>query len=426
MVGDFRFGNKVLSDYAFGLNAQQFEVLTPDTSNPDKILYTINQFPRNLVKVKIQGFDIQDQDPANSGVNLKSFPFDLVLTDILEGSQGILIIENLAETKLFFEPTLTLTQGSDISINTSGTTVLEYIYSNGVYHFKSTYKPPSINYLDRPTLIIDNSVPPVPGRTFNTLRDCVRFIIVNARIHASDLMFEGDSSLDSVTVEIYPGLGEYKEPFLVTNFENIGVRFVGIVDANGNKPFFNATGTKVQFKRTVRITNSNVTLENLAFGRSDEGSVLFLAVRGSEVLVKDCRFENNSLDNSKGLIQSSMNSRVAVVGKLEVISASQQEGSFFIADSFSAINFQNVFANSDTIKAGKNNENGGMSIRTNSPITWDTIFQAKQYSFISVSSYIDGATDGTPRYNTGDILYSTFSKIESGSELTNNSTKFPG
>lgn len=427
VIRDFRVGNTILSDYAFGLNTQQFELLKGVTEN-SKLIFNINQYPRNLIKVKIEAEDVVD----SSGVELATlteFPFDLTFTNILEGAEGIIIVDNTTSaTKLKFEPTITIHSDSNISIRNNSKTVLSFVYESGIFYFQSDYKPISINLNHTIELDVDNSSAPIPGKRFETLKECIKYILTDARVSIYEGMFASDKAYETVIVNVYFGKGEYPEAFYVPKLESIGVKFRGISEA-GAKPIFNATGVVNQFNRTVNVYESrSIHIENLHFKRNDSGSTLFLATRNSEVSVENCGFENgiNPADGTstgKSLFQAN-NSRIAIHGELEIISAGQQEKTLLRADNGGSIRLHNVIADPNA----PNGKNRGtrLRIKVENPITWNTIFQASRYSGIFIDDYLDGNDDGTPRYTPGSILYQQLHNITTGAELENQSVNFPG
>lgn len=430
VIRDFRVGNTILSDYAFGLNTQQFELLNGVIEN-SKLIFSINQYPRNLIKVKIEAEDVVDSSGVES-VTLTEFPFDLTFTNILEGAEGIIIIDNTTSaTKLKFEPTITIHSDSNISIRDNSKTVLSFVYESGIFYFQSDYKPISINLNHTIELDVDNSSAPIPGKRFETLKECLKYILTDARVSIYDGMFASDQAFETVIVNIYFGNGEYPEAFYVPKLESIGVKFRGISEA-GAKPIFNATGVVNQFNRTVNVYESrSITIENLHFKRNDLGSTLFLATRNSQVTVENCRFENGmnlaadgtSTGNKKNLFQAS-NSIIGIYGELEIISAGQQEKTLLWAENGGEIRLRDVIG--DPNAPNGINRSTRLKIKVENPITWDTIFQASRYSRIFVTDYLDGNEDGTPRYTPGSILYQQLHNITTGAEVENRSVNFPG
>lgn len=425
VVRDFRVGNTILSAYAFGLNAQQFEVLE-GVNGGSKLLYTIDQYPLNLIKVRLEAQDIIDNtDPANP-VTLAEFPFDVSFTNILEGAQGLIIVDNsTATTKLRFEPTtIQVDEGSNLSIKKNGNTVLRFVHENGIFHIQSDYRPIWINLNKTIELEVNNSLEPTNSR-FLTIKDCVKYIIANAGASSYDKMFATDTAYETIIVNIHYGLGLYNEAFYVPNLGLTGVHFRGIPDAAGNKPVIDATNIINQFNRTVNVYGSkNVMFSNLHFKRGDNGSVLLLVTRDSRVTIENCTFENGSMEGPKSLIQAAANSQIRLFGEIEIISASGVEEKMFLASEFSKIGLTNMI--DDPNSPNGRNRNAGLSIKVNSPITWNTIFEASRYSQITTDDYLDGGSGETLRYNPGSILYQTLAKVETGAEVINNSLTFPG
>lgn len=420
VVRDFRVGNTILSAYAFGLNAQQFEVLE-GVNDGSKLLYTIDQYPLNLIKVKIESQNVIDNtDPANP-ITLTEFPFDLAFAKILEGAEGLIIVDNSATTKLRFEPTtIQIDGGSNLSIRENGNTVLRFVYENGIFHVQSDYKPISVNLNKTIELNVDNS--DVSGNSFISLTDCVKYILVNGRVSINKELFQNDRSYESVLVNVHYGNGEYNEALYLPLLESTGVTFTGISSNEGLKPVINATNISNQFERTVVLFDSrNITLKNLHFKRNDRGSVFVLATRNSSVKIINCTFENGSLDDPKGLFQAASSSKIGVHGKLEIISASGNEDIFMVSSSSSSCSLKNI------VSVPGGNRNAGLEITVNTPITWKTMFRASGYASIKIDDYLDGNNNaGTPNYNPGSILYHQLAHVTSGAKVTNNSLIFPG
>lgn len=425
VIRDFRIGNLILSDYAFGLNSQQFEILTAN-NNGSKFTYTIDQYPRNLIKVKVVAEDVFDStDPANP-VTLTEFPFDLVFTNILEGAEGIILVDNsTATTKLKFEPTIQIDVNSNLSIRENGNTILRFVYENGIFYIQSDYKPISVNLNKTIELDVDNSMEPIPNKRFNTLKNCIKYIIVNASISIYDGMFSADSAYESVIVNVHYGNGIYPDAFYVPRLGSTGVHFRGIPNASGLKPIIDATNITNQFRRTVNIYESRqVALSDLHFKRADKGSVMLLVTRDSNVRVQDCTFENADPADPKDLIQV-QRSFLRIGGEINIISASGNEGKMLVCDgNASSLGLSKTFSNPNNLNSGVSSM--GLSIKVNTPITWQTIFATSNYAKISVNGSLDDATDGIPNYNSGDILYTQLADVQSGAEVTNNSLSFPG
>lgn len=421
-VHDYRIGNLILSDYAFGLNSQQFELLTANNEGL-KFVYTIDQYPRNLIKAKVEAEDVVDSttDPENP-VTLTEFPFDLSFANILEGAEGIIIVDNsTSATKLKFQPTIPISLNSNISIRENGSTILRFIYENDLFYWESDYKPVSVNFKKQIELEIDNQSPAIPSLRFTSQKECMKYILENAGLQVYDDMFSRDSGGSSVKIYVQPRT--YEESFYVPRAGNIGVEFIGIIDSEtGKKPIFDATGIANQFSRCVNIYESrNITLKNLHFKRDDGGSSLLLSTRNSSATLIDCTLENGGIEpqDRKNIIQAAVGGSVRIAGDLKIISASGTEKILFSSTDQSSLIFDNI------IHTPTGNANGGMSVFTNQIVNFEIAFKASRYSKIEIGGYIDGGSDNE-RYISGSITYDTYSNIQTGAELENKSTKFPG
>ena len=413
------FGNTAYSVDLFGYADGAFEIAPYSILDTNQLLYQIEAFPRNLLKARIIAVEMEAGDAEDPTI-LESIEFDLAFPNgILEGSQGILAIEQgVIKTRLKFisNPSITISAESNLGIAPSGTTFWNYSFIDGKFYIQSSYNPISKVLSTQVTLVVDNSVSPSPG-IFSSLKTCVQWILENCSIVATDQLFSTDAPAASVIVEVHYGLGEYKEAFYLPNLQDIGVKFVGIPSPDGKLPVINATGIVNQFSRLINVNGSRrLFVEGIHFARHDKGSTLVLATRNSQIAFKDCTFENGDATDKKGFAQA-VNSQISFVGKIKLISASGLEGTFFISDD-GVITFSNVIA------TPTGNANGGLSVSANMVIEWETIFSCFNDGRVIISSHLDGVDNGTPRYDDR-IRYQSLSVLNSGGRFTNESTSFP-
>lgn len=397
-----------------------------DTTNPSALVATYAE-SRNLAKISINSLAIED--PISPPNILAESSVDINFPNIAEGDEGLIEIRNIeGETQLNLDEfKKNKIVSGDFQVKQPGTTVLRFVYLNGVYHFSGLGDQPKsaieTRQIELSVRINGDNLTGGLQRDFATPNGALAWIIKNAQFTADDQAFTSDQPRNSVTVKIYapePDLAkkEYLDTIHLPDLPNIGIHLLGINNSLGEQPIINATSKITQFGRGLFSRRSYyVTIENMHFKNDEE---LVTVTRHSSLILIDCTFESTNTVKPTSFFRAGRNSELRLVGRIKLISALGNHSTLIAVNRFSTVSLTPVVGTST------GNRNAKLSIVVEGNLNFQQIIEVEDFSRVIIDDYLDGADDGIERYQAGSISSpNPTSSIGFNSRVENNSVKFP-
>ncbi|MFP5272602.1 hypothetical protein [Coleofasciculus sp.] len=400
--------------------------LVTSPENPNVVVATYSE-QRNLIKLRLDSLSIPD--PADPLKTLSEVTVDLNFPAIRSGDEGIIEIRNEpGETQLNLDEfKKNKIVSGDFQVKQPGVTILRFVYLDGIYYSSTMGEQPKsaveVRSIELSVRVTGDDLTGGIEKDFATPNGALAWVIKNAQFTADAQTFTSDQPRDTVTIKIYaPEPDAEKQEYLDTihlpDLPAIGIYLLGVNNSLGHQPIINATSESTQFERGLFSRRSYyVKIENIHLKNDKE---LVTVTRSSAVSMINCTFESTSTTQPTSFFRAQGRGILRLIGRIKLISAFNNHSTLFVAEDFSSVSLTNV----DFTPTG--NRNAKLSIVVEDNLIFEQIIEVKDFSRITISSFLDGVDNGIENYQAGSISSpNPTSLIGFNSRVENNSTKFP-